>query len=409
MQSSRFIGAVLLIAGTAIGIGMLALPLTTGTGGFTGAITATLFWYSYMLITMLVFVDALYLSKQKNINLIGLVRQEFNPACEALTWICFLGLLYAATTAYILGGGQVISAVLEINHIQFNTTLASLSFTVILGLTVFYGMNWVDNINRILMIVLIGSFISLLLVTAIHGDFDNLSSGGKPLYLLAASPTIVLAFSPHPIIPSLREYMLNNKKVLKQALVLGSLIPLICYLIWETVVISLIPHDGDQSLMYIIKNAHAYGGELKLLSKTLHYRYHIPIIDTLVNSFALSAIITSFVGVVISVTDFLYDGLALHRYKHGRPMALMAALFPPVVISQVYPDGFLNLIAYGGVMIAIIYGIFPATMLLRRNQQEQSRGRTILMIGVIIIAIMIIALQIASTQQWLPTPHEVLT
>ena len=402
-KQSRFIGGVLLIAGTAIGIGMLALPLTTGTGGFKGAFIGTTLWYLYMLMTMLIFIDALYLDRNKNGNLISLIRQEFSYKYEIMTWLCFLGLLYAATTAYILGGGQIISAVLSINHVDFEAHWASVIFTSILGLTVFYGMQWVDNINRALMITLITSFILLLIVTSIHGDTSNLASGGQPLYLLAASPTIVLAFAPHPIIPSLRKYLQNNKKTLRNVMITGSLIPLVCYLVWETVVISLIPYNGANSLVSIIHNAAEYGGELKLLSQTLHKRYHIPVLDTLVNSFALSAIITSFIGVTLSVTDFIYDGLQLSKHKNGRTYAILGALLPPMLIGYLCPNGFLSLISYGGVMIAILYGIFPPLMLLKRHTSTRKKY---ILISCIVIAFIVIILQIASAQNLLPTAHD---
>ena len=382
---------------------MLALPLTTGTGGFKGAVFATILWYLYMLMTMFIFIEALYLDKNKDGNLISLMRQQFSPKYEWITWFCFLGLLYAATTAYILGGGQIISAVLSINHISFDAGWASIIFTIILGLTVFYGMQWVDHINRVLMITLISSFILMLVVTSIHGDTSNLSSGGNSMYLLAASPTIVLAFAPHPIIPSLRKYLLNNKKSLRQVMLIGSLIPLICYLVWETVVISLIPYNGNNSLVSIIHNAAEYGGELKLLSQTLHKRYHIPVLDTLVNSFALSAIITSFIGVTLSVTDFIHDGLTLSKYQHGRTMAILGALLPPMLIGYLHPNGFLELISYGGVMIAVLYGIFPPIMLLKQNN---GTSKKMILISCIIIACIVIVLQISSAQQILPTAHD---
>src|SRR3989344_6702092 len=52
------VGGTLLIAGTAVGVGMLALPVATGPGGFIPSITIYLICWAFMLCTGLLLVEA---------------------------------------------------------------------------------------------------------------------------------------------------------------------------------------------------------------------------------------------------------------------------------------------------------------------------------------------------------------
>ncbi len=51
MKINHFIGGILLVAGTTIGAGMLAIPLVTATAGFLPAFIITFFVWLFMLLT----------------------------------------------------------------------------------------------------------------------------------------------------------------------------------------------------------------------------------------------------------------------------------------------------------------------------------------------------------------------
>ena len=53
----HLIGGTLLITGTAVGVGMLALPVATGPGGFLPAVTIYIICWLFMLCTGLLLLE----------------------------------------------------------------------------------------------------------------------------------------------------------------------------------------------------------------------------------------------------------------------------------------------------------------------------------------------------------------
>lgn len=78
--------------------------------------------------------------------------------------------------------------------------------------------------------------------------------------------------------------------------------------------------------------------------------------------FALFALMSSLVGVAISLYHFLSDGFGLE--KHGRSALLLFVLTfgPPVLIVLYLPSGFDRILSFGGMFVAAILGILPVAM-----------------------------------------------
>ena len=99
---SKSIGAGLFIAGTAIGAGMLSLPISLGVGGIIGATAAMMVGFLYMLITLFLQLEILCYQESGK-TLIGVSYVYLGRAGELITWGSFLCLLYLASAAYING------------------------------------------------------------------------------------------------------------------------------------------------------------------------------------------------------------------------------------------------------------------------------------------------------------------
>ncbi len=402
INNHRLWGGMLLVSGTAIGAGMLALPLTTGVGGFYYAVPTICLIFAYMLCCLFVLLEANLYSSDPSANIISMAKQFLGPFWEGLSWFSFLLVLYAASAAYIDGGGSLLSAYTHQSlHLSHNQ--GCMAFAVFFGALGYFGIRYIDFFNRFLMIGLLVSYVLLIVTVSPHVHAENLQ-GGQPNLLWAAIPVLVLSFTSHIILPSLRNYLNDHIPSLKKALIVGSIVPLVFYLVWEYLLVGILPQQGPGSLMAIAQSPHP----LATLSATLQQQHIFAIVSTNA-AFSFFAMVTSYLGVIISLGDFLADGLNIKRDARGKLILMVASFVPPILFALMYPSGFIAALSYGGVFIAVLYGLVPVLIVwkARYHLKCPNPGYRVAFgkLGLIMIAVcatMIMVLQIMATQHALP-------
>lgn len=404
LYDNKTVGGVLLIAGTAIGAGMLALPLTTGVGGFFYSTLLILACFSFMLMTLFILLEANLYEESMEANIISMAKKRLGVTGQIAAWFSFLLLLYSVAAAYLSAGGSLIGKVIndEISHqyAQYGIYM----FGAFVCTIVFFGAWLIDYLNRFLMCALISIYLVMVLFVSPHVSLSNFH-GGEPKYLLGAVTVVALSFTSHIIVPSLRMYMKNNVPQLKRTLLIGSIIPLFFYLVWQFLILGLLPPAGDQfSLKAVASGAHP------VASLTHALRVHVGLswIANLVGAFSFLAVTTSFLAVVLSLVDFLADGLQIKRTFVGKLFLLAFAIVPPLLFALYYPEGFILALSYAGVFVAVLYGILPPLMVYRARYKDKLTspfvmpGGKLLLLLTILGALVIIAFQVATTEGWLP-------
>lgn len=358
-SESKTLGAVFLIAGTAVGAGMLGIPIATGASGMFASCLLLLFMFSYMLSTLFLFLEAMYYCPNPSTNLIGLCRKLSGPFTESTAWLLFLGLLYTVAASYMIGSGEILAS--SIPLFQGKKLLAACCFSLFFGGIAFFKMAWVDRLNRLLIFGLLAAFTCLIASSAPHIKLHHFL-GGSPLTAFSAIPIVVTSFTSHIILPSMRTYLDNHLSHLKRAILIGCGIPLAFYLIWQFVILGLLPHSGDYSLMSILNSSN---GGLALLIEYLEHHYQVNYFASLVAWFSFFAIATSFWGVMISLRDFIEDGLNLNQYQHHKLYSIILAFLPPLLMILISPSGFATFLHFAGIIILILYGVMPIYLVWR--------------------------------------------
>ncbi|NDE82466.1 MAG: hypothetical protein EB051_02460 [Chlamydiia bacterium] len=112
------------------------------------------------------------------------------------------------------------------------------------------------------------------------------------------------------------------------------------------------------------------------------------------------ALVTSFLGVSLSLSDFLRDGLNIKQSWEGRLAAFALTFIPPLIFVCSSQRGFYLALQYAGIIVAILLGILPAIMawqLKRPSFYKSVRGR-LLLSAVILLFLLIIGLDIVEKQ-----------
>ncbi len=308
-RTNRLIGATLLVSGTTIGGGVLALPVTTGLAGFFPSLLLLIAIWLFMLLTAFYLLEV-NLRLPGESNLISMVHETLGKPGEVVAWISYLLLLYSLLSAYLLGCSQILYDFLcpcFFEEIPIHFLLFGLF--ILFGGFVYLGVESVDVFNRLLMLGLIVGYIGLLALGLPRIQLSHLLYHNTALLPLSVS-VIVTSFGFHIIIPTLTEYLEHDKQALKKVLLWGSFIPLVCYILWQLLAMGVIPVHGALS----IESAYKEGVQATV---TLRKIIDSPWVTLSARLFGFFAIITSLLGVSLSLSDFLADGLKIKKIKRG--------------------------------------------------------------------------------------------
>lgn len=392
-QINRFLGAVLLISGTTVGAGMLALPTITGFGGFFPAVFQLFFVWLFMLATAFLYLEANIAYKDET-NLVSMADRTLGKWGKIITWIAYLMLMYSLNAAYIAGSASFFSSFF---HAVFKTQMpgwaSPLPLIIFFFIFIYLGSKSADYLNRFLMLGLVVTY--LILAIFIPNDIDyNLLTHFDLKASFVAVPIIVTSFGYHIIIPTLTTYLEHDKKKLQLAIIIGSIIPLIFYLVWEFITLGIIPLGGADSLTSSYIKGEGGAGPLVV---TLTNMLNKPWIAKAATMLTFFTIITSFMGVSLSLTDFLRDGLKIKRTHSGRFIACLLTFLPPLLFVYAVPGGFMLALQYAAVFVVIILCIMPALMtwtLPKPCKFRSSWGRALIVV-VLVISTYVIGMDVA--------------
>lgn len=394
-RHSKLLGGILLVSGTTIGAAMLALPVSTGAAGFIPSLILFFLYWVFMTYTALLMLEV-NLWMGTNTNLISMARQTLGKGGEAVSWVIYLFLLYALTTAYIAGSGSIIAdLVLFLTGYQLDPILGSIPLFLAFGFFVYKGTKLVDYVNRTLMIGLAVAYAAMALFITPYVKLEFLAYRDWK-YLLMGVSIAATSFGYHIIIPSLTHYFDRDVKQLKRAILIGSVIPLIVYMLWEFLTLGIIPHEGPHGLLEgYIRGANS----ANLLAESLSN----PSLSMLAWFFSLCAIITSFLGVSLSLSDFLADGFKIEKTRPGRILLYILTFTPPLLITLIDPRAFLSALEYAGAFgVVTLLGLLPALMVWRGRYHKglsstfKAPGGKIALVLAIVFSLLVIAIEIGN-------------
>jgi tyrosine-specific transport protein len=246
--------------------------------------------------------------------------------------------------------------------------IGSLLFVLALSPFVYLGAAVVDRLNKGLMLGLIGTYLAFVFLGAQHIDLARLSGGSwKPAFL--ALPVIFTSFSYQGVIPSLATYMRRDPNKLRTAILAGTTLSFVIYLIWEFLILGIIPVEGISGL----EKARELGQTaVHPLGSHVNNR-SIPLLG---QAFAFFAITTSYLGVTLGLFDFLADGLKKAKQGLQRVGLAILTFLPPLAIGLIYPGVFIAALIYaGGIGCALLLGLFPTWMVWVARQRKEEGPR----------------------------------
>lgn len=361
---NKTIGGILLVSGTTIGAGMLALPPVTGLAGFYPSLIVFFLYWAYFAFTALLMLEAV-LWMGSGTNLITMARRILGGWGVALSWTTYLFLLYSLTTAYLAGGSRIFISFCEAATGFVPPDWAgALPLLLVFGFFVYRGALVVDIANRALMFGLVVTYCLAVGFLAPHVE-ARLLEHVDLRYLMVSNAVIATSFGFHIIIPSLANYMKGDVKGLRKAIIIGSLLPLLVYIVWEWAALGVIPVEGENGLV----TGYSKDANGALLLTALFGSHWLSMV---LRFFAFFAIVTSFLGVSLSLRDFLADGFKIEKRGFGRLKLYCLTFLPAFFFMWANPRAFLSALEYAGAFgVMILLGFLPALMVWKGRSIEE--------------------------------------
>ena len=347
----HLIGGTLLVAGTSIGVGMLALPVATANGGFIPSIFIYLVCWVFMLFTGLLILEAC-IWMPKEANLITLSSRLLGKWGKGSCWILYLFLFSCLMIAHIAGGGGVVS---DLSGGTIPHWLGTIIYVLVFSPIVYFGTLWVDRLNLILMIGVMVAYL-FFVSSSISYVTPSLLTRMNWGQIMWALPVVFTAFGYQSLIPTLFNYMNRNVSKVRLALIFGTTIPLVIYIIWELLILGIIPLEGDGGLLHALEK-----GEDAV--NPLGNYIHNPTLLTIGRAFAFFAMTTSYLGISMAFVDFLLDGLKLSKKGVHKILVCGAIFLVPLLITLINPHLFISALSLaGGIGVALLLGGMPILM-----------------------------------------------
>lgn len=399
-KNPSLVGGSCIIASVCVGAGMLGLPSASAGAWTVWSILAILLTMVVMTISGWMLLEAF-----KEYDL----KVSFNTVTKELLGkkvnfinnltVYFVGgiLLYA----YITSSGLIIQNLLDID-----SKSASVIFVAVFSAFVWHSTRAVDRISVLLILFMILSFVfgvsglAANIDTSILLDTISQESQYAP-YAMAILPVALTSFGYHHSVASMRAYYGEENKA-KNAILGGTVIASVLYLIWLTSIFGNLPRVDFGPVI-------EQGGNVDVLLSSLGSVIESEKVSQAINSFSMAAILSSFIGVGLGVFDFLADLFKFEDNRAGRAKTWAVTFVPPLVLSVLFPFGFVSAIGYAGAAATVWTCIIPALLVRKARKTSGTKdgfrapGGQPMLMGVIFFGVVTAAFHFMNMMGILPT------
>lgn len=366
---SQIFGGSMLVAGTAIGAGMLGLPIiSAGMWFFWSTALLVVSWFCMYRSSQAILEVNLHFEPGRSFH--TLTRDLLGRGWSMINGISVAFVLYTLVYAYVSGGGSVVQHMMTPPlGMTPSRLLSSLFFALLMSACIWWSSRAVDRLTALLMG---GMILSLALsmsgmFTHIKTDFlTNDGQGGKFIFLWCAVSTYLTSFCFHASVPSLVKYIGRDGRSINKCLRYGTLIALLCYFAWIVACDGIIPRSEYPKII-------AAGGNVGNLLAAAGDNLANEIVLRFLEAFSLMAVATSFLGAGLGLFDYMADLCNFDDSRLGRTKTMIVTLVPPMICGIIWPDGFLPAIAWAG-FAACVWSVIVPAMLLRAGRRKFSAG-----------------------------------
>lgn len=350
-------GAICLLAGTAIGSGMLSLPIVLAKCGIVNSCLLFIFFAFLTYISSLIRCDLNINSNATNsLPEVGEIfgGHYFKIAGE----ITIKLLMFSLISAYIFGLSSVISS-----HFGYNPVLTSLGCIVFAGTILYFPAKTLICINQQMFIFMMATLIILVGFLTYYLPINELPPcfAKDFSFLHGTLPLIFTSFGFQGSLHNMTKHVQNDKKMIQQACLWGSIIPAIIYAFWTICILTIVFNSSPTFFRKMVLEPVEVGDLVKILTKSANASYihwSLFIVSTL-------SILTSLIGVMLSLFEPFVKKSSRTRPFLKTTSSVLKTLTVPSIVALSIPNAFIRVLNISGILLAIIAIIIPCLLHLK--------------------------------------------
>lgn len=352
-------GSSLIIAGTALGAGMLAIPMVLAQFGLIyGTLLMVLICFGTTYAALLLLEATIKAGGGLGLN--SIARKTLGKQGQLLTNGLLYALLICLLMAYILGAGDLLSKLLSNFGVEITATTSQTVFTLLAGAVVASGTGVIDKLNRALFFVMLASLFATMAFLAPSMTQENLMqvTSHDHVDLIKTSAILFTSFGFMVVIPTLVSY--NHEatdKQLRNMVIVGSLIPLVCYLCWLFAVVGNLSEEQFRSFKNVSDLMAAFEAQS-------------PWVGNVLSTFTGLALLTSFFGVAMALFNQNKD-----MFNQNTAVTYCISFILPLAGSLLAADKFLQVLNYAGIILVFLAVFVPLVMVHKQRFMKVADDR----------------------------------
>jgi len=324
---SKLFTAIATLTGTVIGAGFLGIPYVVSKSGFLIGL-GWMIGISVIMLLVNLALGEIILSNKRLHHIPGYVSEYLGRRTKVFILVASLIGFYSALIAYLVGGGESLSFLFT-GSLKYSLLAGSLFWVLFMAITI----RGIREFKKIEPLGVLAVFITTLIIGIISINkikISNLSYVNPGLFFVPFG-VILFAFLGVSSIPEMKRVLGKNSRLMKKAIIIGSLIPLIVYVLFTIVVLGF------------------YGQKVFEIATISFGR--------IVTFFGILTMFTAFLALNLSLRDtFMLD------YKmHFKDAWVLSTIIPFIfffVIKALNLARFVEILGVGGSVSGGLLGIF---------------------------------------------------
>ena len=336
-MTRHFLYAVSILIGTIVGVGVFGIPFSFAKAGFLSGLLFLVFIGVLSLAVNLIFGEVVLRTKEIH-QFTGYAKIYLGQGAKILASFAWFLSIYGALLAYIILSGNFLFNVF-ISQFYSDPFIYSVWFFIFVSLAVLTGLKTVARFE----LFMVSFFILVVLLVFILGipkiELENLTTLFNQEFWFLPYGVLLFAYAGFSAIPTQREMLRGKTGILKKAILWGSLIPAILYLIFVILIVGI---SGETTSPDVVSG----------LTDFFNYR-----IVFLVSIFGILAMTTSFLALAFALTEtFRLD----YGFKRFNAWALTC--FIPFFLFLFGVRNFIEVISLAGSVAIGIEGVILVVM-----------------------------------------------
>ena len=354
------IGAILLVAGTCIGSGMIALPMVLASLGLIPSILLMGGIWFIMYYTSLVNLE-LNLQAGRGLTLGTLGRYFSGKTAEFVGTISLKLLSYSLLAVFIYGGSSILQELIASKlAIQYSFGTIATWYALISIALLLLPIKFIDYFNRFLFTGLLAVVAILLTGLVITINWSELpiftEQYRNPLVwaVLIPGSIYILWISSH--FPYFNQLLQKRCRNAQAGIFMGTILTII-YIIWTCSILSVVYQNNPQFYDQMRAGKAEVGELIQVLSGIAKWQS----VQLLVWWISSLAIATSVLGVGVGLCDSFKGMLSekIHNSKVSAVLASVIAILPAYLVALYVPNAFIAVLGFAGMILAVIAILLP--------------------------------------------------